>query len=168
MSNFAAAQAAILQLHARYIDAVWRKDHEAVGECLTEDCEWRIAGQVIRGRAAAVEFAKKSHTNSNALLVTLRTPCLEVGGGTATGRTYFSAQNFLKDGTAYAPLGIYYERFVEQGDRWLIAWRLFQSLYVGPPDMSGKLIEHPDFGRPPAMPALDALPAIKGTFWQRD
>ncbi len=45
MTDLAAADNGIRQLHARYADAVWRKDYPSFGDCFTEDCEWRIAGQ---------------------------------------------------------------------------------------------------------------------------
>ena len=61
MTDFAATEAAIRQLHARYVDAVWRKDYVAFGDCFTTDAEWRIAGMVLHGRAEIVAtLASKS------------------------------------------------------------------------------------------------------------
>jgi len=159
--DFLLAECAIRQLHARYCDAVWRKDYEAFADCFAEDCEWRIDGVALQGRDQIVAHNRTIfEANFQRLLITLRTPILEVGRGadkgTAWGRTYFSAQNVLADGTGFAPLGVYYERFVDQGDRWRLSWRLFHALYTGPADMSGTLHEQPDFGSPPAFPALDA------------
>lgn len=154
--DFVIAEAAIRQLHARYTDAVWRKDYEAFGDCFTLDCEWRIGGVVVRGRTAIVAHMQSVLPQFRAVLVTFRTPILEVGKGTATGRTYMTEQAVFKDGRAFGPIGTYYERFVDQGDRWRFAWRLFQTQYAGPPDLSGPFFENPDFGPPPAMPALDA------------
>jgi hypothetical protein len=160
MTDFASAMAGILNLHARYVDAIWRKDHETVGNCFAEDGEWRIAGEVIRGRAALIEFSKRAQARSRALLITLRPPALRVGDGVAEGRTYFSAHNFLTDGTVFTPIGVYYERFVQDEDGWKFKWRLFQALYEGPADYSGQLIPAPDFGPAPAMPPLDAIPSV--------
>lgn len=157
MSDFAAAECAIRQLHARYVDAVWRFDFDAFGDCFTQDSEWRIDGTVMKGRDEIVAFNRELMTTQfKRLLITLRTPVLDVQGGTASGRTYFSAQNVLADGTAFAPIGVYYERFVDEGDCWRIKWRLFETLYSGPPDLSGTFHDHPDYGPPPAMPPLDA------------
>ncbi len=163
------AKMGIMQLQARYVDAVWRKDHETIGSLFTEDGEWRIAGEVIKGRANLIAFSKRSQATSRALLVTLRTPALDIGkDGTATGRTYFTAQNFLKDGTLYTPIGMYYERFVFLDGAWKFKWRLFQTLYGGAPDGSGQLVDFPDYGPPPAMPPLDAVPSIKGALWENE
>jgi hypothetical protein len=90
-------------------------------------------------------------------MITLRTPILDLHvDGTASGRTYFSGQNVLADGSAFAPLGVYYERFVRHDGRWRLSWRLFQSLYAGPGDLSGTFHEAPDYGPPPRMPPRDA------------
>ena len=50
MNDFLAAESAIQQLHARYIDAVWRKDADAFADCFAKDAEWKIAGMHMRGR----------------------------------------------------------------------------------------------------------------------
>ena len=44
MSRFVEAESAIRQLHARYIDAVWRQDPEAYGDCWAEDAHWKYMG----------------------------------------------------------------------------------------------------------------------------
>jgi hypothetical protein len=156
MTDFVAAECAIRQLHARYADAVWRLDYEAFGDCFAEDCEWRIGGVVLRGRRAIVDYNRELFsTKFRRLFITLRTPLLDVQDGKASGRTYFSAQNVMADGSGFAPLGVYYEHFVDQGDRWRFAWRLFQTLYTGPADMSGSFHDQPEFGPPPGMPPLD-------------
>jgi hypothetical protein len=156
MTDFVAAECAIRQLHARYADAVWRLDYEAFGDCFAEDCEWRIGGVVLRGRREIVDYNRELFsTKFRRLFITLRTPLLDVQDGKASGRTYFSAQNVMADGSGFAPLGVYYEHFVDQGDRWRFAWRLFQTLYTGPADMSGTFHDQPEFGPPPGMPPLD-------------
>lgn len=157
MSDFAAAEAAIRQLHARYIDAVWRRDYEAFGDCFAQDCEWRIADRIVRGRDGAVAFIKLMMEDFDCLFISLGTPILDVGDGEATGRTYFNARNLLKTGQPFAPIGMYYERFVDEGDRWRFKWRLFQTHYKGPPDMSGEFIANPQYGPPPGFPPADAL-----------
>jgi ketosteroid isomerase-like protein len=156
MTDFVAAEAAIRQLHARYTDAVWRKDYDAFGDCFTQDAEWRIGGMILRTRAGIVAQARQLFPRYRRILMNFRIPVLEVGEGTATGRTYVSEQSVFTDGRPYAPIGTYYERFVDEGDRWRFAWRLFQTQYSGPPDLSGHFFDNPDYGPPPAMPPLDA------------
>ncbi len=156
--NFVIVEAAIRQLHARYVDAVWRKDLDAFGDCFTADAEWRIAGRILHGRENIVENLRRLLPNFHRVLMTFRTPIVEVGNGTASARTYVTENNVFVDGRPGASIGIYYERFVDQGDRWRFAWRLFQTHYVGPADIKGPLYDNPDFGPPPNMPPLDATP----------
>lgn len=156
-SKFAVAEIGIRQLQARYIDAVWRKDYESFGECFAVDSEWRIAGRVVRGRDAATGFIKQMLGEFQSIFIVLGTPILEVGEGVASGRTYFTARNILRDGRPFGPMGVYYERFIQQADVWRFKWRLFQTHYSGPPDLSGNYEQHPDYGPPPAMPPLDAI-----------
>ena len=155
--EFAVAECGIRQHHARYCDAVWRLDYDAFGDCFTEECEWRIGGVVLRGREEIIAHNRELFAKFRRLLITLRTPILALhADGTASGRTYFSAQNIMADGSGFAPLGVYYERFENGGDRWRSSWRLFQTLYTGPADLSGTFHDVPDYGPPPAMPPRDA------------
>jgi ketosteroid isomerase-like protein len=156
MTDFVAVEAQIRQLHARYADAVWRKDFAAFGDCFAPDAEWRIAGMVLRGRPQIVGALERLMGNFERILMTFRTPLLEVGNGTATGRTYVTEQNAFKSGRPGTTIGIYYERFVQQPDRWRFAWRLFQLQYMGPADLTGSFFEQADYGPPPNMPPLDA------------
>lgn len=159
MTDFVAAEAGIRQLHAHYVDAVWRQDPVAFGECFAEDGEWRISGNIWKGRAQMSEMIEKILANAHRILLTFRTPIIEVGDGVATGRTYVTEQCTWKHLPPNISIGRYYEHFVEEGDRWLFQWRLFELHYSGPEDMSGSWHEHPDYGPPPAMPPRDALPA---------
>lgn len=155
MTEFAVAEVAIRQLHGRYIDAVWRKDLEAFGDCFAEDAEWRVGGNILRGSAGAVDFMRGVFPQFRRLLMTFRTPILDVGDGVASGRTYVTENSQFADGRPFAPIGIYFERFVDEGDRWRFKWRLFQTNYAGPPDLSGQFFDVPDYGPPPAMPPFD-------------
>lgn len=82
------AEMAIRQLHVKYADAVWRKDFVAFGDCFAEDCEWRIGGMIMRGREEIVRTFEGIIGHFNRVLLTFRTPILEVGQGTASARTY--------------------------------------------------------------------------------
>jgi uncharacterized protein (TIGR02246 family) len=155
MTDFVVAEAQIRQLHARYTDAVWRQDYQAFADCFTEDGEWRISGMYFRGRADIKAAIERILGNFNRVLITFRTPILEVGDKSATGRTYITEKCAWKNGNTNISIGRYYERFVEDGDRWRFAWRLFQLHYRGAPDLTGTFFDNPDYGAPPGMPELD-------------
>jgi hypothetical protein len=118
----------------------------------------RIAGMVLRGRTQIVSNLQRLMPNIRRVLMTFRTPLLDVGDGVASGRTYVTEQCAFADGRPYSTIGTYYERFVQQGERWHFTWRLFQLHYMGPADLSTPFFDNPDFGPPPAMPDLDAVP----------
>ncbi len=156
MTDFVAAEAGIRELHARYCDAVWRKDYVAFADCFAADAEWRIAGMVLQGRAQIAGTLERLMGNFHRILMTFRTPILDVGDGVASGRTYVTEQSAFKNGRPGTTIGLYYERFVRQGDRWRFSWRLFQLHYMGPADLTGSFFDQADYGPPPAMPPLDA------------
>lgn len=160
MKDFVVAECMIRQLHARYVDAVWRKDIESFADCFTEDCEWRIAGMVLTGRDTIKESMAQFFTGFRRILLTMRTPSLSLDGpGLASARTYFTENSVMADGTPLAAIGSYYERFVDEGDRWRFSWRVFRTEYAASPDFTGPFYDNPDYGAPPAMPPRDTVPA---------
>jgi len=156
MSDPVAAAAGIRELHARYTDAVWRKDAASFAACFTPQGEWRISGMEMKGRDQIAGTIERILSRFERVLITFRTPILEVGEGVASGRTYVDERCTWKDGNTNISIGRYYEHFAEQDGRWLFDWRLFQLLYRGPPDMTGQFFDHEDWGPPPGMPPRDA------------
>lgn len=159
MNDFVIAECMIRQLHARYVDAVFRQDMDAFADCFTKDCEWRIAGKVVAGRAAIVRFMGEVFPLFNRILLTMRNPCVSLESpGKATARTYFTENSQMADGTPLTAVGSYYERIVDEGDQWRFAWRVFRTEYAGASDFSGPFYENLDYGAPPAMPPSDEVP----------
>ena len=156
MTDLASADAGIRQLQSRYIDAVWRRDYAAFADCFAKDGEWLIAGHVYRGPDECVACLKSFMPRFDRVKMTMGSPILNVGDGVATGRTEVLEHNILADRTRHITIGTYFDRFVEQGDRWRFAWHFYQLYYLGPPDMSGDFYEIADYGPPPAMPDADA------------
>lgn len=155
MSEFIAADCAIRQLHARFADAVWRKDAEAFAQCFAEDAEWKIAGQHFRGRAEIGATIGKLLAACARVRILAATPILEVGQGAATGRFPMTELARMSDGSSALTLGVYHDRYVEQGQRWLFQWRHFSLHYRGPVDLSADLVDSPDYGPFPGMPGAD-------------
>jgi uncharacterized protein (TIGR02246 family) len=158
VTGFLEAESGIRQLLSRYTDVVWRKDLDGFADCFAPDCEWRIAGRVISGRNAIVDHFAQVTDRFRKIFVTLQPPILAVDGTEASARTYVTEYNTLADGRLFLAIGTYYDRFRDDGDRWRFAWRLFQTHYAGPPDMSGEFIEQVEYGPAPAMPPRDAIP----------
>jgi hypothetical protein len=155
MTDFHVADSAIRQLQARYADAVWRRDIDAFVDCFAAGAEWKIAGMHMRGCDEIRSQIAKFLAPSERVMIWFGNPVLDVGNGTANGRTQTTEYVKLLDGRAIRTLGVYYERFVEQGDRWRFHWRHFNLYYYGPPDFSAPLHECREYGPPPGMPGLD-------------
>jgi ketosteroid isomerase-like protein len=166
MTDLVTADAGIRQLQSRYTDAVWRWDMEAFGDCFTDDAEWRVVGEQRKGRAACVALLEEVKVNFDRVLFLMITPILQVGDGVASGRTYVTEQNVYKDRRPGFSIGVYYDRFVQQGDRWRFSYHHFVSHYLGAPDMTGRFFESADFGPPPGMPGPDdpATPSAETIF----
>lgn len=158
MSDFADAQARIVQLYAAYADAVWRKDAAAFGACFVPEAEWRIAGKVMAGRATIEAAAASIFSTMNRVLMTFRTPQIALTDAGANARVYVTEQCSWQDRDPGMNIGCYHDRIERRDGQWLFAWRLFELLYTGPEDLTGSYFEQADPGPFPAMPARDAVP----------
>lgn len=155
--KFMLTQAQVLQLQARYTDAVWRKDINAFADCFTEDAQWRTGGKVMTGRGEIVAQMTKIFALFQRILMTMRTPHVVAVPGGATTRTYVTENNIYADGTPVTAIGTCFDRLRDEEGGWRFSWRLFQTAYLGPADLSGAFFEgNPDFGSAPHMPPLDA------------
>jgi hypothetical protein len=153
MTDFVAAEAGVRQMHARYANAVWRRDYATFGDCWTEDAEWRIAGLLHRGRADITAFIERALNDVDWVIMEFGAPILDVGDRTATARVHAREENALMKG-----FGIYYERLVETGGIWRRAWAMFELHYIERAGEPGRRLEHPDYGPPPGFPPMDAMP----------
>lgn len=148
-----AADLAIRQLHARYIDAVWRKDEAAFTACFAPEAEWRIAGLHAVGREAIGEVFTRLIGPSARVLMFAGMPCLQFGGTTASGRVNITELIKRQDGESMRTLGVYYDRYrAADAGEWLFTERHFHLFYRGPIDLSAPLLDAPEYGPPPAMP----------------
>lgn len=155
MNEFVVAESAIRQLHARYVDAGWRKDVAAFLDCFAADGEWKIAGQHCRGHAQIADQFEKLVAPYERIVMLLGMPVLEVGQGTAVGRVPVTEILKLTSGDAFRTIGIYYDRFVAQEAGWRYQSRHFDLYYYGPPDFSAPFYDCRDYGPPPGMPEAD-------------
>lgn len=155
MNDFIVAESGIRQLHARCIDAVWRQDAEVFADCFTLDGEWKVGGMHLRGREEiGSTFARLLALNDRVLIIP-GIPLLEIKGDEAVGRVQSTELAKLPDGSSVMTLGIFFDRYVQEGERWRFRWRHFSLHYRGPVDLSGSLVPSPDYGAFPGMPEWD-------------
>lgn len=156
------AESGIRQLYARYADAVWRKDSASFGDCFTEDAVWKIAGRTVTGRADIVSLFEMTLVPSERVMMWVGIPLLDLGRGTASGRTQVTELIKRKDGSARRTLAIYYDRFVEAAAVWRFQWHHFNLAYLGPTNLSAAYLDCADYGPPPAMPGAEDPTPVPG------
>jgi ketosteroid isomerase-like protein len=149
------AEFQIRQLHARYSDAIYRQDADSVAELFAEDGEWRVGGQITKGRENIKSFLAGVFPQFKRIFMIFRTPIVHVTADEIGSRCYVTENSQFADGRAFGPIGVYYDRFTEVDGQLLFQWRLFHTQYVGPPDLSAPFYDVPDFGPPPGMPPVD-------------
>lgn len=152
---FLRADAGIRQLHARFVDAVWRQDAAAFGQCFARAGEWKIATLHMRGRAEIEGKVGALLGLCDRIMLIPGQTLLELSGDGATGRTPMTELAKLKDGSSALTLGVYFDRYVEEDGRWRFAWRHWALHYRGPLDLSADLVPCPDYGPPPGLPGPD-------------
>lgn len=136
MSDLLNAEYGIRQLHARYIDALWRKDAAALAKCYDEEGEWNIAGLHMRGRDEIAAAFEKLIAPQHRVLMRIGVPLLDIGVGVATGRLYATEDVKRNDGTAARNIGIYEDRYAGEGPLWRFLSRSWTLVYKGAPDLS--------------------------------
>lgn len=147
----------IRQLHARNVDATWRKDAAEFAGCFTEDAEWRIGGAILQGRDNIAETFAVLLGRVDGAFMQYGTPQLAVEGADVVGRTYVVEYRFV-NGQVSRSLGCYHERFREDRGTWRFAHRYWSMIHASDAVSAGPMEAFGDFGAFPGMPALDELP----------
>ncbi len=164
MTNSLIADCGIQQLHARFVDAVWRQDAISFADCFASDGIWKIAGMVLTGRQEIGDACGKLLGRCERIQLVTGQPILEVREATAIGRLQVTEFAKKHDGTSAITFGTYYDRYVDDDGIWRFQWRHWSMAYHGPVDMSGDYITPPDYGPFPAMPAVDAPTFVRKTL----
>jgi uncharacterized protein (TIGR02246 family) len=155
MDTFLIADCGIRQLHARFVDAVWRQDDSAFADCFARDGEWKIAGLHFQGRDQIAEACRNLLGRCSHIHLLVGLPILEVGEGTAIGRLNMTEFSRMHDGSTAMTIGLYHDHYVDQDGRWRFAKRHWVMKYRGPPDLTGHFADTPNYGSFPEMPAAD-------------
>ncbi len=156
MTDLATIDFQIRQLHARFTDAVWRKDSDVFGQCFARDGEWKIAGMHMRGRdEVAQTFGRLLGACERVQIISSPT-LLDNADGEVVSRTNVTELAKMNDGSGAITFGVYFDRYVEEDGHWRFAWRHWALYYRGPFDLSAKFVDCPDYGSPPGLPGPDA------------
>lgn len=155
MTDFTIAECGIRQLHAKFVDVVWRQDVQGFGECFALLGEWKIGGLHIVGREAIEETCRNSLGRCSHIQL-LPQPCLlQVSGEVAQGRQHMIELARMNDGSSAMTIGIYHDAYALEDGLWKFQSRFWSLKYRGPTDLSANFFATPDYGPFPATPRPD-------------
>lgn len=155
MDEFTVAAVGIGQLHARFVDAVFRQDIREFADCFAKDGVWKIAGQNLAGRETIFESAGPMLGYCNRIQLIAPTPILELTDEGASGRQQMIELAQMKDGSGAMTIGVYHDRYVHEDGRWRFARRHWSLKYRGPADFGEAFVPTSDYGAFPSGPAED-------------
>ena len=140
---------AILNLMARFDDAVIRQDMQAFRELWIAEAVWTI-GQPIPMRAEGVDqivatLQKFNDSNEFFFRTTLRA-VITLDGDRATSRAPTTEYARRPDGHGYSNVGIWQDEFRRQDGDWLFVSRHYHYIWVDSESpISGNAVQLPEF-----------------------
>ncbi|WP_417621276.1 nuclear transport factor 2 family protein [Parasphingorhabdus sp.] len=161
MDEFTVAAVGVGQLHARFVDAVFRQDIDEFAQCFASNGVWKIAGMQLSGRETIHEAATRLLGLCEKIQLIAQTPILEVEGSTAQGRQQIIEFAKMPDGTSAMTFGVYHDRYVLEDGRWRFAKRHWSFKYRGPADLSAAFVDTPDYGAFPDGPSEDETTYVR-------
>ena len=138
-----AAELAIRNLVAEYIDAVNRYDGEAWAATWAQDCTWFLMGMEVKGRDDVFGLWQGAMGSFEFAIMMLNSGTINIDGDSATGRWYVTEHTKPKEGDPALVLGVYDDTYTQQDGKWLFQERRYHVLYQGPADYSAALQPYP-------------------------
>ena len=118
---------AIAELHARYADAVVRKDPVDWGATWANDATWDLMGMTVEGREAIVTLWTQAMGQFDAVSFVMQPGATELDGDRGTGRCQ-THEILVENGVARTTGGFYEDKFVKRDGEWLYASRAFKII----------------------------------------
>lgn len=139
-----ADELAVRALVVRYCQAIVTRDDAAWADTFAEDGAWSVIGRSAVGRDAVLALYRELRGDAW-VMQSASDAIIEIEGDTGRGRWQVNELIRLADGPALQNLGLYHDRYVRCPDgRWRFAERRFGAVYMGAPDLSGRVLPLPD------------------------
>lgn len=140
-----ADELAIRKLVHSYSDAIVRRDTEAWGGTWAEECEWKIFGKSVHGREDIVATWQKFMGGLPFVHQQASGGLIDFADGGPTGRWYVTEYGVSEDdGPGTSILGVYHDDYINEAGTWRFSRRIFNALYMGPPDLSAQARPFPE------------------------
>jgi hypothetical protein len=130
----------IRNLVARYSDAVLRSDSETWLETWAQEGEWELLGERSRGHEALAARLEALTGGLEYVMQSTGGGIVEIDGKGAHGRWTVTEHARTKAGTGLFTMGAYSDQYCQEQGAWRFARRHFSLFYMGPPDLSGRLM----------------------------
>ena len=144
-----AAELAIRNLVGQYADAVNRRDKDDWAKVWTEDGVWVLPDlmntgdhKIMKGRENVVDVWYNTMQLFSFVMHIVYSGTIDVQGDTATSRWYISENLIGTDGTHMTLFGVYNDKNIKIGDKWLYKKRVFRPIYTGPADLTGHVMQY--------------------------
>ncbi len=153
-------------LIARSSDCVWRRDKAGYAQCWASDGEWRILGQVVRGREAVADAWWTMMQQYPNVWQLAHNVVFDFGGEAPIARVYLEETLVAPAGNVNLLKGIYHDSYVREDGLWRFATRHIDIAYLGPSDFSGTWFPMRDHGPAPHNPDPDraATPSMEEAY----
>ena len=136
---------AIRDLIARYTDGVNRFDADTWAATWAEDGYWNLLGMETRGRDNIRQFWLGAMGTFKFALHQVGSGTLDIDGDTASGRWYLTEYTCDQEDNRGMVVGVYDDKYVKVDGSWYFSERRYQTLYMGPADLSG---DHQAYANP--------------------
>jgi hypothetical protein len=134
----------IRNLVARYADAVLRSDPGAWLETWASEGEWELLGESSRGHEALAARLDALTSGLEYVMQFVGAGIVHVEGSGGRGRWPIVEHARTRNGDALFTMGAYRDDYCQEAGAWRFARRRFSLFYMGPPDLSGRLIPVPE------------------------
>jgi hypothetical protein len=123
---------AVSQLNARYCDAVMRRDSAAWRSLWHSKSRWYFLGECLEGPDAIVARWEAAMAGFPVVYHQINSEIIDASKDEATSRVYIDEEIVTTDGQSLRFVGVYNDRCVREGDKWLYLSRRFDLIYQGP------------------------------------
>jgi uncharacterized protein (TIGR02246 family) len=117
---------AIRELNETYGDGVVRHDAVTWASVWAEDAHWNLMGTEVDGRDAIVSLWTQAMSALDGVSFHCLPASIEIEGNHAMARCQTQEVMRFKDGRTRVVGGLYDDRLVKRGGRWLFASRIFR------------------------------------------